>query len=504
MRPSLRLFINHAAPAALVVYLFFIYLSTMAPGLSWANGGPDGGDLITAAATGGVAHPTGYPVYLLLARIFQLLPAGSLAFRTNLLSACAMVGAAYWIYAIVQRLVQTSYPHASQLAGAIAGLAFGVSPLAWSQAVITEVYALHAFFVALVLFLIIVPAGAVQERHGPWVLGLVLGLAMGNHLTSALLIPVAAVAVTLQKSGGDDFERFLMRRWQFHWKPLLGFVSGLALGLFSYGFLSLWAAAQPPINWGNPVTLRNLWWLVSAKLYQEELIQLSSWHIWQRLQAWANLLIQQFGIPGLSAALIGLVVLFAPRRHHLVTLWTVLIFSTFAFSYRVSDWQVYLISVYLAMSIWIGLGCAHVMGKFSTYHSLSGRLFGLICILYFVGLTALHWGQVDASQDRRAENFGREVLAGVPEHAIVFAAGDRSVFTLWYFHYALQNRPDVFILATDLLPFDWYRETLRASYPDLLVPSRTPNIWQSTIVRENPAYPVCYPYYADRTVLNCP
>ena len=48
-----------------------VYLASLAPGLTWANFGADGGDLIAAAATGGVAHPTGYPFYLLLARLFQ-------------------------------------------------------------------------------------------------------------------------------------------------------------------------------------------------------------------------------------------------------------------------------------------------------------------------------------------------------------------------------------------------------------------------------------------------
>lgn len=91
----------------------------------------------------------------------------------------------------------------------------------------------------------------------------------------------------------------------------------------------------------------------------------------------------------------------------------------------------------------------------------------------------------------------------MPEHAIVFAEGDRTVFTLWYFHYGLQDRQDIFVLATDLLPFDWYRETLRVNYPSLNIPSLTMDIWQETIVQSNPAYPACDLAYSDRMVLNC-
>jgi len=48
-----------------------------------------------------MAHPTGYPVYLILARGFQLIPIGALAYRTNLMSVLATVLAAVLVYALV-------------------------------------------------------------------------------------------------------------------------------------------------------------------------------------------------------------------------------------------------------------------------------------------------------------------------------------------------------------------------------------------------------------------
>src|SRR5512144_2758952 len=100
MGPAERRFtlVDWLEPARLGCVIMAVYLTTMAPGFTWANGGADGGDLIAAAATGGVAHPTGYPLYLLLARFFQFLPLGSLAFRTNLMSAIMAILAAWLIY----------------------------------------------------------------------------------------------------------------------------------------------------------------------------------------------------------------------------------------------------------------------------------------------------------------------------------------------------------------------------------------------------------------------
>ena len=70
-----------------------IYLATLAPGLTFEHYGTDGGDLITAARTLGVPHPTGYPTYTLLAWLFSHLPVGIIAYRVNLLSAISAAGA---------------------------------------------------------------------------------------------------------------------------------------------------------------------------------------------------------------------------------------------------------------------------------------------------------------------------------------------------------------------------------------------------------------------------
>src|ERR1700726_5234076 len=43
-------------------------------------------ELITAAATLGVAHEPGYPLFTMLGHLFSLLPIGPLPFRVNLFS----------------------------------------------------------------------------------------------------------------------------------------------------------------------------------------------------------------------------------------------------------------------------------------------------------------------------------------------------------------------------------------------------------------------------------
>ena len=70
-----------------------LYLATLAPGLTWAHDSSDGGELAAAAYTLGIAHPPGYPTYVLLAHLFTRLPVGEVATRTNLFSAVSAAAA---------------------------------------------------------------------------------------------------------------------------------------------------------------------------------------------------------------------------------------------------------------------------------------------------------------------------------------------------------------------------------------------------------------------------
>ncbi|MCK7500513.1 MAG: DUF2723 domain-containing protein [Comamonadaceae bacterium] len=162
--------------------------------LGWR--GPDHG-----GGYGGIAHPSGYPLYLLLARLFQFLPLGGLAFRTNLMSAVFTVLAAVLIHGTVTRHLPPGRTIPTALAGMTAGYTFGLAPLIWSQAVITEVYALQAFLVMLIITLYTrsVPASAPKVKALDRWRGLALGLATGNHLTTLLLVPMALLLGSFQR-----------------------------------------------------------------------------------------------------------------------------------------------------------------------------------------------------------------------------------------------------------------------------------------------------------------
>ncbi len=475
-------------PVFLTLSLFSIYLATLAPGLTWANDGADGGDLISAAVTGGVAHPSGYPTYLLLARLFQMIPVGTLAFRTNLMSALAGVLSALLVYGILV-WVSDSPVQGNWLAGLVAGFSFGLSPIIWSQAVITEVYTLHTALAALVILLTLwIPS----ERSRTWLevmRGLALGLALGNQLTSVFLIP-PILFISAWQSG-----------WKFNLRSILMACSGLGAGLLVYGSLPLRAFSNPPVNWGNPATLNQFWWLVSGALYQRRLLDLPLAGMLERGRTLAGLLLNQFELPGILMGLVGLVYYFRPSRLYFITIFNVISFSLFAILYATFDSYIYLLPVFLSFALWIGLGIGGLLQSVRKHQRLARIGLLIFFTLWFFTASLVRWPEVDASRDTNAEQFGAHAMQNLPQNAIVFTDSDQAIFGLWYFHYALKQRPDITVIATNLLGWDWYLHTLRTTYPGLDWSADV--IWPPTIISNNPGHPVCQVSYWDQEEISC-
>jgi hypothetical protein len=467
----------------LAISLGVVYLLTMAPGLTWANRGADGGDLITAAATGGVPHPSGYPTYLLVARLFQFLPLGTLAFRTNLMSAFFATLTAVLLADLSRRAVADS-PRISRIAGLLAGLGFGLSPLLWSQAVITEVYTLHIFFVALILWLMasrqeVLLSPNVKCLDLAWLDrlgGLIFGLALGNQITVIFLLPFWLIhGLFKEQDGHTAYSPRHLRSLPdlIRWRSLARRVPWLLFGLSIYLTIPLRARSDSPVIWGNPVDWDGLWWLVSGSLYQDRVFQLGLEYVWPRLRTWAGMLQNQFGLPGLAVGFYGLFYGRIKRKSfYLLTGWITLAYSVFAIGYNSSDSYTLLLPAFLAFALWFGLGCATLLEQIAGKPWRNWGLpvvIGLLAILILVN-TGINYTSVDASDARVAETFVETVFAAAPDDAIIFTLEDRDTFALWYHHYALGERQDVAVLVQPHLSYAWYQRTLENVYPDLILP----------------------------------
>jgi hypothetical protein len=453
---------------------------TLAPGLSWANGGADGGDLITAAAVNGVPHPTGYPLYLLLAKIFQWLPAGNLAFRTNLLSAVCTILAALLVYqTIFYFKKEDKY---GSIAAITVALMFALSPLVWSQAVIAEVYGLQSLLTIGILYQTVRMG---NKPYEDFLRGLLFGLALGNHITTIFLLPL-----------------LLLDKEEFHISSrshLLTRVFGLLAGASVYLILTFRAMNQPVINWFNPVTFESFYQLVSGSLYQS---YFSASYVIDRARAWAGILIENFNIPTVVIGIYTLLDRENNKKFKLLVAWIFLVYGLFALFYASYDSYVYLIQTILAFSLWIGLSIdrfiSYVIGR---WHNAGWILFPLLIVFFIFRINSVV-PKVNASKDDRAESFGQLVFDTVPENAMIFTKDDNTTFALWYFRFAAKKRLDSNVIAEGLLGFDWYRQSLRTTYPSLKIPE-IPNLAPFHLINQNPGLPFCFIEYPETAKVNC-
>src|SRR4051812_786141 len=140
-----------AAIAAAVVFGLYVY--TLAPSTAmW-----DTSEYIAAAYRMGLPHPPGNPFFVIIGRVFSILPiAPNVAMRINVLAAvCSAVTAGLW-FLIAERVLVSWLPLRWQriAGGALASLIGATAFTVWAQSVVNEkVYTVSLLGLAVVSWL---------------------------------------------------------------------------------------------------------------------------------------------------------------------------------------------------------------------------------------------------------------------------------------------------------------------------------------------------------------
>jgi len=405
-----------------------VYLTTMPPSLTWSHWGTDGGDFVTAAVTGRVPHPPGFPVYYLLSRVAVTLP-GDPARILNALSALMAAGAAAIAAATALKRGLASWTAVA------AGLTLGFSPWLWSQAVITEVYTTAALFCSLTLFLGEVARDGLRST---WLLvGLGLGAAVAVHPTTALmLLPVALGA---QVSWG--------------WLAL-----GMMLGLSPYALLPLFGTWPQP--WGDLRSLDGWLEYVSGRQYWGNAFGLPVNYWSSRALAGLVHVLRQFTPVGAVLAIWAIARGWHTERAKTAGVLVALVGAlVYAIGYDSADSWVYLVPYLPVAALALGSGIE------SLSHTGVPAALGLVLP---AALLVLNWGHIDLRSDREAVEWLSMVADQVPDGAVVVTQTDQHTFALWYYVGGPKRGPDLQVVDRRLwgyAPYNAYltREGLDAS-----------------------------------------
>jgi len=413
----------------------------------------------------GTAHPTGYPTYVLLARLSGVLlqPLGEAALRMNVLSAILVAVGAAFTTDLARRV------SGSVLMGVVAGIGTAVTPIVWAVGTHADPHALHLAFLAIILWLLvrweesragspvdrsIVPA-ADPDRADRLLLvaAVVVGLSVGNHSLTLLLGPAILLYVVA-------VDRDVLRRPRFVAAAIAAFVIPTVLVRLEMVWRAGWFRA--PFVYANPSTWDGFWYVTLGSQFHDWFTDpFSGWP--KRI---ADLMSMAAGQLGWLAPLVivGLAVTIVRRPRYAVLSGTTMLL-TLVFNAVYPDGAIdrYYIGPALIAWTWLALlgatvvdvvaarvrdGAAEATDGPSRDGALRGAALALVAIA-LLAPTALAFPArsrlVDDSGDTAAQRWTDDVLRAVEPDAVIVSWWSYST-PLWYATIVDGRRPDVTII----------------------------------------------------------
>jgi len=469
---------------------FLIYMLTMTPGMQMG----DGTELAAAAYVLGVPHPTGYPLYMILCKVWLLITfVGDPIVRTTLLNGLLMSAAvgitALILVDLLRYFWQTAADKAMLIWAAAGALTLGFLRFHWSNAVVTEVYALE--FLIMVIFTRIAQKidlhGSIHRGH---LIGLTACLALGlahHRLSITMILPAVAI-------------------WWLGWKaaksssiklPWLAAILILTIGAAFYLYIPLRAAANPPINWGDADNFSRFYNHVRGTEYLDRGLlkpglgqsfsgaalaafgQLQSAHLLtdivgqfipvretiqappgtQKVFITSNGLVILTGLFLCMLAFWGAWRTWAARQKFLAAvLLAVALQNVFIlFVYNIADIRDYFL--YPFWALWVGLFA--LAAWLATRLSVDRRLIAsYVMLLIPLGVFAANWSRCNRNTDIAAEELSAMILPEttevVPQGSILITDDDSETFTTWYRQFVRNERTDVFNFGGNFIYMPWY------------------------------------------------
>lgn len=486
-----------------------VYLRTLAPTVTFW----DAGEFIATSHILGVPHPPGTPLFVLLGRVWSLLPSPlSIAVKLNLLAAVAgALASLFWFLVLEDSLRQSDrWSDAARYGAASGGALLGAFALTvWQNATETEVYTVAAATVAFLTWLILKWRRVLDRPQHLNLLLLILyltGLSVGNHLMVFLAgLPILIFILAVRP-------RVLLSTRLY----LLGGVLFL-LGISVHLYLYIRAGLDPAINEADPSTWAALWDVLTRKQYEarpffprtvsvalRELagIGFSDFEALFRYQVplYLSYFAQQWGSPVVVLLITGLG--FYGLAHHwradraaclyllalyLITSFGLVLYLNFKLGYsqalaqfpepalhEVRERDYFFLVSYVTFPLWAGIGTAQLVGRAARVLGRQALLQGALPPLLAILPLSLNFHQADRAGNFIARDLAQNMLSSVDPNGVLFTNGDNDTFPLWYLQQVEGFRRDVGVINLSLLNTDWYIRQLRDQPPPPVGGSQPP------------------------------
>ncbi|MFA6410929.1 MAG: DUF2723 domain-containing protein, partial [Candidatus Buchananbacteria bacterium] len=425
-----------------------VYLLTLAPSITME----DSAELITAAYTLGIAHPSGYPLYVILGKLFTYIPFGTIAWRVNLLSAVCGAATIALLYLILNK-ISIKKPIAFSFA-----LVAAFSPIFWSQSVVAKFYTLNTLLVCVLILFLLAWGKSKDNKYLLW-FSLVYGLALTNHTMIILLAPAFALYIIFK-----DYK--ILLNWRLILKMFILFLLGLAV----YLYIPFRAWQRPVFNWGIVSTWHDALLHIARRQYNDFSPFANAYGKVGIFVSFIFEVYRQFFWPTLVLALLGLVYLF--KKNKSLTILTLGIFlgNSLGIIYlRKFSWgagvdytyRVYYLPAFLMITVWAAYIISYlydfllpILKKQSKIvYQISLGLFFLILFSLPVNFLISNYKFCDFSRFWFNYDYTKNLLASLEPNSVYYFSydgslqGDTELFTLAYFKMVENFRPDVSVIS---------------------------------------------------------
>jgi tetratricopeptide (TPR) repeat protein len=451
----------------LLAGLFILYLFTLCPSVYWW----DSGEFITDAYTSGVAHPTGFPLYMLLAKLILLGTSGAkAALRMNFLSAFFSILCSGVLYCLLLRhgfndKKEIAAPgwtlSTSSILAVVSGLFLAASGLTWwSQSVITEVYTLNLLFLGATLFLLMEWYAGTEERKPYWFLLLCfsLGLGLAIHTEMLLIIPPILLGMILKK-------KYQGRQTLITILYGTGFV---LIGLLLYLYIPIRGSTPAAISWGHPSTFLPLKGFLTQSEFGNKIFGRSQPAIWFFIRKAFDYLIRDYSLAGILLGLAGIIWLGWKNRIFaaftgLIALGNLFLAVAYGHPERMEpEYSSFLLPLYLVWGLlmtagiyWILSSISLIGNKVSDSRQLLWlrRVLQNIAVLLLIGIilqSGIRNGNViNGMKTDSPHKFGKALLSQLPPHSIVLVRSVYTDFILLYLQQVEGERKDITLLSAN-------------------------------------------------------
>jgi len=393
---------------------YALFLRSAGPGFTLE----DSTELAVSVATLSNAHPPGFPWYILPGKLFSLIPAGSPAFRLELMSAAAGAFAVLAVFRFTALLAgRAGFTRREAVAGAFSAAALlATSMTMWWESSIAEKYSI---FLALFGWSVYALCRFEEEGTFRWLAAafFLSGLAFGYHFQGVYL--AVPLVWAFYRLGGRRPRAMAAFLW------LLPVVT-------RFLYTPVRAAVNPPINWGFPDILSRFIDYSSFRLYQSDRFLTGGAGIMANPGELANrIMIHLCMVPldeigwTLVLSLAGAVVVWKwSRRIGAGMLSLALVNLAVSVNYRTSHYGLYDLPYIWLLAALAGLGVARLASSWRPALAAAP-------LLFFLGFFQ-HRDFSMRDRDYLASDHMRNLLACAPGQSIVVSGYDAWLFLSWY------------------------------------------------------------------------